>query len=594
MKRKLFGNLRSLRSKMIVVCVLLLAVPSLIVGILGYQLSKNQLEKAGQIQLNNEAQRVVDTILIMNTEVEQGKITLEDAQEYVKQWMLGPKDDNGQRPISKEVNLGEKGYSFILNEKGDEIAHPLLEGTNIMDMKNNRDELVVDLDSGMSLVPALVEKAKSGGGFTYFEWPIPSDPNVYEKKITYSIQDPVWGWIICSGSYLSDFNKGADQVLYMLLYTLGGSFIVGLIIVSIFSRSITKPIRQIASQANSIAAGDLSIPPLAINKRDETGQLARDFNTMVSQLRELIMEVGQHVSQVAVSSEQLTISAEQTSKATEQITMIVDDVAQGAADQMKNTGKTFDLVNNMSNSMDEITEHMEQVSHQAVTASDNAANGSQSIQDTVNQMNSIHESVQGLAQVIKSLRERSVEISETSRIISSIAQQTNLLALNASIEAARAGEHGKGFSVVAAEVRKLAEDSSSSAQQITQTMDTIQQETAAALESMEQTVEQVTSGLNIVHTAGQSFTEINQSVVDVASQVQEVSAGIQEMHIHMKQIMDSMGEVVRISDEAAAGTETAAAATEEQHATMEEISASSSELANMAEKLQSIISQFKV
>lgn len=175
-----------------------------------------------------------------------------------------------------------------------------------------------------------------------------------------------------------------------------------------------------------------------------------------------------------------------------------------------------------------------------------------------------------------------------------IASQTNLLALNAAIESARAGEHGKGFAVVADEVRKLAEQSAQSAQRIAEMISYIQKETQIAVQSMEQTTNEVTSGIQVVNKAGESFAQIRMSVDNVSEQLQEVSAAAQQITVGVNRVLQSEDRLAEIVEQAASSTHNIASATEEQLASMEELAASADSLASLAENLQEQIDFFKV
>ncbi len=168
------------------------------------------------------------------------------------------------------------------------------------------------------------------------------------------------------------------------------------------------------------------------------------------------------------------------------------------------------------------------------------------------------------------------EIGQIIEVITQISQQTNLLSLNASIEAARAGEHGRGFAVVAGEVKKLAEQSSNSAGQITELVNAIRDEIDKAQQSMQSATDEVTVGIKVVHTAGGLFSEIERFVNEVSSQVQEVSAAAEQISVGTVQVVQSIEEIASVAQATASGSQNVSAATQEQLASMEQISSSSS------------------
>lgn len=574
----------SLRAKFIMICLLLLAVPSLIIGTMGYQLSKEQLDQSGAIQLKNSVRMVNGMIEALDQEVKKGTLSLEEAQERVRVFILGAKNSEGKRPINKNIDLGENGYFVVYDDQGNEVAHPTLEGKNVWEIKDK---------DGNLFVQEQIKAAKSGGGFVNYNWALPNS-EVIADKITYNELDPHWGWIVVAGSYMIDFNKGAHQILYLLLIILGASLLIGAVLVWIFANRITNPIIKMADQVKQVAEGDLTLEAIDVKTKDEIGQLTQDFNTMISNLRHIILQVGSSADQVAAASEQLIGSSEQTSKATEQIASIMQEVATGVEKQVQSTVETSQTINEMSMGIQQIAKHAQNVSGTAVKASEKASDGGAAIIAAVEQMNSINQTVKGLSTVIKGLGERSQEIGKIIEVITDIAAQTSLLALNAAIEAARAGNHGRGFAVVADEVRKLAEQSAQSTEQISQLISKIQDETNTAVVSMEKAIKEVTVGLGVVHTAGESFDQIQHSVHEVTTQIQEVSAAAQQMSAGTEQVVHLIRMIAEVAHESASGTQSVSAAAEEQSVSMEEIASSASSLTTMAEKLQFLIRKFKV
>lgn len=380
-----------------------------------------------------------------------------------------------------------------------------------------------------------------------------------------------------------------------------GSFLLGLFPMSIacfvtiwLIRRKTRTISALIGYAKQIAEGDLSAENITIKNRDEIGDLAYTLNIMAKNLRELISQVRTSAELVAASSEQLTASAEQTNYATEQIAATMQQMANRVDQQVQSVDDTSQTVNELTDSVKLIARNAQNVSSTAMEASEKASAGGQAIKTTVHQMNSINQTVAGLAEVVKGLGERSSEIGQIIEVITGIAAQTNLLALNAAIEAARAGEHGRGFAVVADEVRKLAEQSAVSAQQISHLISTIQEETRKAVASMEVATKEVVEGIGVVNTAGDTFVMIHDYVDEVTKQIQEVSSSVQQMAAGAQQMVESMQFITEVAETAASSTQEVSTSTEEQLASMSEISSSANHLSKMAEELQSLIGKFKV
>ncbi|MGG4214496.1 methyl-accepting chemotaxis protein [Paenibacillus alvei] len=389
---------------------------------------------------------------------------------------------------------------------------------------------------------------------------------------------------------VDNFISGRQLVIVLSV----AAVILALIMAIIIAQIISKPILRISRAAESIASGDLTSEAIIVKGKDEISTLAHSFNVMVENLRELIQSVSKTTELVTTSSEELTASAEQNSQASAQITETVQEVATGTGDQVDMVTKSSQAIEEMSIGVEQIAIRAQNVFASAQDAAHKSAEGNQMIQQAVTQMNAVNDSMNGLADLMAGLGERSDEIGKIIDVITNISNQTNLLALNAAIEAARAGEHGRGFAVVAGEVRKLAEQSAHSAQQITELVGLIQKDTTHAIEAVASNGKDVMTGREVVQNAGASFELIQETVNKVASEIEEVSAGSEQMSASTDEIVGFVRQISSIAEEAAAGTQHVSAATQEQLASMEEIASSARNLSKMAEDLQGQIGKFKV
>lgn len=380
-----------------------------------------------------------------------------------------------------------------------------------------------------------------------------------------------------------------------LIYALLALFVVVSIVLFLYMRKlVTKPIVAISKDVDRLAHGDLTLDPIAAASKDEIGTLITSFNKMVTDLRELVSQVRDSSENVASSAEELLAGAEQTNKATEYIASTMEELAAGTEQQVDGVKITSSGIQQMSEGFSTIALHTKQVSDSARVTLEKSAYGQQSIATVTKQMGSIQSNVDNLSHVVKGLGSRSEEIGNIIEVITGIAAQTNLLALNAAIEAARAGEQGRGFAVVADEVRKLAEQSAVSAQQISGMVNEIQSETEQAVASMGTVTAEVGQGIHVVHSAGDAFQQIQVSINEVSSQIQAVSTSVEGLAANAGTMVQSIDTVSRIVEESSAGSQSISAATEEQLASMEEINSSASDLAHMAEDLKTTVGKFRI
>ncbi|WP_029421389.1 methyl-accepting chemotaxis protein [Alicyclobacillus macrosporangiidus] len=574
----------SLRFKLLVLSLALLVIPSLVLGLVSYTVTQNQLEAAGKEQLRQTVQHVLALIDEANGQVTSGQMTLEAAQEKVKQEVLGPKDAKGHRPINPRFAIGKNGYVIAINDHALSLMNPTVEG------KDNWNQKTAD---GVYSGREMVKLAQNGGGYLTYMWPLPNSDQL-AKKIVYVQKDPVWGWNVAAGTYLSDFNAPANEVLRSLLWVIVAEVILGSVVSLWIAHRISKPVSRLTAQVERVAAGDLTVEPEITSGRDEIARLQRGFANMMDALRTLIRSVGEAAEQLAASAEELSASAEENMRATEQVTQTAQEVAAGAERQVTAVHGGHDTVNQVASAMDRIAGSAEEASRSAATAAQASADGNASLEVVQQRMSVIQEKMDQLAAVVMGLEQRSEEIGKIVEVITDIAEQTNLLALNAAIEAARAGENGRSFAVVADEVRKLADHAATSAQQIRELITRIQDESQAAVASMRESTEEVASGLQATEDAGASFDAIAEAVATVSQQIQQVSVSAHRLADHAAELRDVMGQVAQVTEQTNAGMQTVSAATEEQLASMEEIAASAQSLTQMAEQLQSLLAPFRV
>lgn len=385
----------------------------------------------------------------------------------------------------------------------------------------------------------------------------------------------------------ADNSEMASIIAGLLSILVGGA-------ISLFAaRSISRPVNQLAVVAQQVAGGDLT-QQAKVESRDEIGQLAASFNTMVAHLKALIRQINLNTEQLAASSEELTASAQQSAQAAEQVAVSITQVANGASEQMAASAETSAVVQQMAAGVEEMAASANQVAAQSAQAADKAQSGGIAVDQAVNQMTRIENAVSTSSTVITKLGEQSQEIGQIVDTIAGIAGQTNLLALNAAIEAARAGEQGRGFAVVAEEVRKLAEQSQEAAKKIAGLIGAIQEDTEQAVAAMAEGTQEVKTGAAVVDAAGDTFRDIAELVLQVSGQVRDISAAIQQTASGSQHIVGSVKRIDELSKQSAEEAQSVSAATEEQLASMEEIASSSEALAKLAQELKTAVASFRI
>lgn len=463
--------------------------------------------------------------------------------------------------------------AFIVDKEGKILAHPDQNET-----KERRDVSTASyVQKGLRGEKGIAEVADQQG---------------QPLLVTY-IPDSQTGWVICVETpyqlLVDKTNKIKYNAAAVLLVTIILVVMIGLYI----AKSIVKPLEQVVQATNTISQGDLTVE---INSTDKTeiGALAQNFNIMVNNLRNLIKQVTQSTLQLAASAEELSASASQSGQASEQVAESITSVAQGAEKQRGVIQQTSQIVDHISDSIQQIAVYTTSVTDTANQAVTCAQSGGNAVNTTIVQMEKIEQTVTKSAHLISALGERSKEIDQIIDTISGIAGQTNLLALNAAIEAARAGEQGRGFAVVAEEVRKLAEQSQQATKQISILIGEIQTGTNNAVQAMNEGTHEVKTGTQVVNQAEQAFNDITELIGKISAQVQELSTTIQETAGNSIKVVQAVNEIDKASEVATEEAQSVSAATEQQLASMEEIAATSQQLTRMATELETIVGRFKL
>lgn len=457
--------------------------------------------------------------------------------------------------------------------------------------RQSYDKFLTEWNTYVSQVPAILAEGKSNniGGTV--------------QKINASY--PVWNTANDALDAVTAVNlKEADLVaqntmsaahaaLYTSIILSLLAAILGGVLAFILSSSISKSLRQLQTASAKIANGDLS-DQIAAKSKDELGELANAFNEMIIDLRAIVNEVSQTANNLGANSEELSAAAQEATAASEQVSNRMNQLAVDATSQSKSVQEASNIIEQLSTSFNNVsanTENVNQSSHNAATA---AQAGARQAENAVVKIETIKEVTAEIANVVTLLGEQSKEIGQIVDVIKGIADQTNLLALNAAIEAARAGDQGRGFAVVAEEVRKLAEQSSASAEQIESLIGNIQRETERAVQIMGKEQAEVAEGVETVNSAGTAFQTIVVEINTVVEQVRQVAAAIRQMTEGTSQAVKSIDEIGQIAEHNAGSAQEMAAASEEQSATMVSVSKSAEELAKYGESLMQLVAKFKL
>jgi methyl-accepting chemotaxis protein len=411
---------------------------------------------------------------------------------------------------------GKTGYVYIVRpteakDIGEFVLHPKFQEKAVAESdipevakKNIRDMLA----------------AKEGA----FNYSMPDSEGREREKLVYAASSPAWGWTVATGSWSDEYLEESHHLRNIVIIVSAVAALVLALLIFVMVRARLAGLRQLVGEVSRVSTGDLrvTIQDAEANSRNEVHEIAHAINVMAESMRKLVSGVSDSSAQLGVAAGELQQAARSATESSQQASQSASGIAASVEQMSVSISHVADNAN-----------HAAQISEEAklVTESGRAVVGR-----AMTELERVAGDINESAGLIESLGERSKQISSVVGVIREIAEQTNLLALNAAIEAARAGEQGRGFAVVADEVRKLAERTAMSTQEISTTVQAILDETGTAVKRMQAVSTSMAGSVGLAREAGDSLATIDaraQQTVDtvknIADSTREQSSASQEI-----------------------------------------------------------------
>ncbi|WP_411823494.1 methyl-accepting chemotaxis protein [Leptospira sp. 'Mane'] len=574
----------SIRLQMMLFIFIILNLVLIPIFYIVYDSAKSQIVNIGGEMFTNIVKDSVGLIELLNEDVKAGKISLTEAQDRAKNYILGPKGPDGVRDLSKGKMSAKLDMRVWASQPdGTFTMNPFnIEGVNLWNYQVDGKYTVRDTWSNKDKTGRIVNEVWQEGQEPVYTW------------IAYQHYYEPWNWIIGSGGreeifYLERLRGLQIKFLTAAVFAL----FVSLILSYFFAGIISKKINAIKSVVERASEGDLT-QTADLTFMDEFGILATDFNTMTRSLRDMIKKVSLSSEQVSDSAKSLYSSAEHSSSFATSISESVQTVSDNADNQLNAFSENKNAMDENAQAISKIAEATSVVSSLANNVLEKVQEGREVVGQTIKQMQVVNSSVNGISSSIHTLGENSKEIGQIVDTINQIASQTNLLALNAAIEAARAGDNGKGFAVVADEVRKLAERSENATKQITVLIGEIQKNTLSSVNMMEKGNKEVDVGVQMVNNVGETFQLILSSIEKVTDEVQNVSATTEEISASTEELNASTEQLAHMTSNISENTQGIAKFSGKQLQSSGEVIIAANRLSELARELNLEIGKFRI
>jgi methyl-accepting chemotaxis protein len=509
-------------------------------------------------------------------------------------------DDSNIKVIG--ILVGELDLSPIIKEI--EKVNDYLIGDKSAYLVNNSNKVIHTQEEGVKNFDILpdaqindeINKALGGddtGFINYTDYKGEKVIAGYADVSEFGVNEGVDWSIIAVAEVSAAFSNLNKMVITIVIIALIVSLII-LVFMFVFSKSIVSSIIAVVNFANEIAGGNLKIQPMKVKSKDEVGILTNSLNEMHQSIQEIVTSIVNISNNVNVAANLLDRNLNEVSTATEDVSSVINQISEGAVSQAEDTQNVNNNMIDLGDIIENNAENIKELTDTSIKIGKLTSEGLDTIQLLSDNTDNNKKIINKIIDVINNTSDSVQMIGEASKLIAGVSEQTNLLALNAAIEAARAGEAGKGFSVVAEEIRKLAEQSAQSTNEIDKILEELTSNVEIATRTGQEVNITTNKQMNSVLETKNKYDDISNEIkvtIDKIDNIAKLSDRIENGRSNVLELVQSLAS---IAEQSTASTEETAASTEEIHATVEEMTEKSKMLFNLSQELNESVAKFKI
>lgn len=527
-------------------------------------------------------------------------------QYYYDQSQAGTYTEEEAKNLAKEsiramrYRDDDSGYMWIDDTDYNLVMHPILpeqEGTNRYDLEDK---------NGVMIIQEIMKSCENGGGYNSF-WFTKADGTTVAEKLAYSEKFEPWNWVVTTGNYVDDMQKemtvkedvlnaSFNRMVMMIVVLSIVILILAGVCSSTFGNRIAKPIKGLENILGMIAQGDLrfTVDEKLLKRQDELGSIARKMLEVKNSLQSMVGGIGTLAGKLQTDNRTFNDSFSRAAENIESISAAVEEIADGASNQAADTEVVSSKVKELEKVINQEKEAVLRLERAIESMMDYSGTAVNNVEQLVKISDKTNHAILFVNDQTQKTNASVGEIQQAVSVITDIAEQTSLLSLNASIEAARAGEQGKGFAVVAEEIRKLADESSTSASEIKNAVEELISNSEASVDKMEDVsgnVQEQMRHLKETKTAFESLYKVIQSVEEVSGNLGVQTEKLDELKAV---VADSVTNLASVIEQSAAGAQETSASMNVLNDNMESNKENLQELVDLNDDLTQQIGKFTI